>query len=179
MLLPVKLGRKIEKKQVMNCPVCNHPGLPDYQSVPSVCPNCKSDLIGFLLINQVEDERGSKLKRFKLLCAGLSIVLLIILIGSIFLLHASSKHDPGKSILQNDSTEYYSKLAADLKQELKDKPKTADVYYIIKKDDNLSEIAKLFYNDGSCTKQIMTDNNLQKGYNLLPGDTLIIKLKTK
>jgi len=92
---------------------------------------------------------------------------------------ARSTQYPEISIQQNDSTEYYSKLVKDLSQELSDKPKTADIYYIIKKDDNLSEIAKLFYNDGSRTEQIMTDNNLQKGYNLLPGDTLIIKLKTK
>jgi len=163
----------------MNCPVCNHPDLPDYYSVPSVCPNCKSELNGFFLIGEIEKESNSKLKRFKLLCAGLSIVLLLILIGSIFFLPTVSKHDPGKSIQQYDSTAYYSKLVAELKQELNVKPTTTEVYYIIKKNDNLSEIAKLFYNDGSRTKQIMTDNNLQKGYNLLPGDTLIIKIKTR
>ncbi len=163
----------------MECPVCNHPGLPDYHSVPSVCPNCRSDLKGFLLINQVEQESGSKLNRLKWIYAGIIFILIISLLGSIFLLSARSKHDSGVAIQQNDSTEYYSKLVKDLSQELSDKPKTADVYYIIKKDDNLSEIAKLFYNDGSRTEQIMTDNNLQKGYNLLPGDTLIIKLNTK
>jgi len=163
----------------MECPVCNHPGLPDYNSVPSVCPNCRSDLKGFLLINLVEKESESKFKRFKLLCAGLSIVLLISLIGSIFFLSSISRHDRGKSIRQNDSTEFYHTLVKDLRQELKEKPKTTDIYYIIKKNDNLSEIAKLFYNDGSLTQQIMTDNNLQKGYNLLPDDTLIIKIKTK
>jgi hypothetical protein len=163
----------------MNCPVCNHPGLPDYLSVPLVCPNCRTDLKGFLLMSKFEQESELKLKRFKLLCACLSIVLLIILIWSIFLLPAIVKHNPGKSIRQYDSTAYYRKLVADLKQELKGKPKTADVYYIIQRNDNLSEIAKLFYNDGSRIKQIMTDNNLQKGYNLLPGDTLIIKIKTK
>jgi nucleoid-associated protein YgaU len=170
---------KNEKKQVMNCPVCNYPGLPDYQSVRSVCPNCGSDLKGFLLINQVEQESESKLKRLKLLCAGLSVVLLIFLFGSIFLLTSISKQNPVKSNQQLDSTAYYSKLVKDLRQELMEKPKTAEVYYIIKRNDNLSQIAKLFYNDGSRTKQIMTDNNLQKGYNLLPGDTLILKIKTK
>ncbi|MFZ4549646.1 MAG: LysM peptidoglycan-binding domain-containing protein, partial [Bacteroidales bacterium] len=46
----------------------------------------------------------------------------------------------------------------------------------IKKDDNLSGIARLFYNDGTRTAEIMENNNLQKGYNLLPGDTLVIKI---
>jgi hypothetical protein len=163
----------------MNCPVCNHPGLPDYLSVPSVCPNCRSDLKGFLLISQVEQESESKLKRLKFIFAGVSLVLIILLIGSVFLVPVISKQEPEKPILKSDSTQYYSKLVANLKQELNSKPQTADIYYIIKKDDNLSEIAKLFYNDASLTQQIMTDNNLQKGYNLLPGDTLIIKLKTK
>jgi hypothetical protein len=163
----------------MNCPVCNHPGLPDYHVVPSVCPDCGSDLKGFLLIKEVEQESESKLKRLKFLFAGVSLVLLILLIGSIFFLPVNSKQKPEEPILKSDSTEYYRELVANLKQELKDKPATADVYYIIKKDDNLSEIAKLFYNDGSRSKQIMTDNSLQKGYNLLPGDTLIIKIKTK
>jgi nucleoid-associated protein YgaU len=94
-------------------------------------------------------------------------------------LPSNSTQSLEKAIQQNDSTEYYSKLVKDLRQELKDKPQTVDIYYIIKKDDNLSEIAKLFYNDGSLTNQIMTDNNLQKGYNMLPGDTLIIKIKTR
>jgi nucleoid-associated protein YgaU len=173
----------------MNCPVCNHPGLPDYHSVPTFCPDCKSDLIGFMILGQIvqESESGvkrireseSRIKRIKLLFAIVTSVLFILFIGLVLFLPAITNHKPDKSILQNDSIEYYLKLVKDLRQELKEKPKTADVYYIIKKDDNLSEIAKLFYNDGSRTKQIMTDNNLQKGYNLLPGDTLIIKIKTR
>jgi len=132
-----------------------------------------------MLIGQVELENESKLKRLKYLFAGVSLVLLILLIGSIFFFPVNSKQKPEEPILKSDSTEYYRKLVANLKQELQDKPTTADIYYIIKKDDNLSEIAKLFYNDGSRLEQIMTDNNLQKGYNLLPGDTLIIKIKTQ
>ena len=163
----------------MNCPVCNHPGLPDYHIVPSFCPNCKSDLKGFLLIGLVELESETKLKRLRFLLAGVSLGLLILLIGSIFFLPFILEQKPDKSILKSDSTEYYRKIMENLKQELKDQPKTADVFYIIKKDDNLSEIAKLFYNNSTLIKQIMTDNNLQKGYNLLPGDTLIIKIKTK
>jgi hypothetical protein len=173
----------------MECPVCNHPGLPDYRSVPVICPNCKSDLKGFMILGQVmlESESNGKIllqsesrfKRIKLLFAIVTSVLLILIVGLVLFLPANSNQSLEKAIQQNDSTEYYLKLVKDLRQELKGKPKTADVYYIIKKDDNLSEIAKLFYNDGSRTKQIMTDNNLQKGYNLLPGDTLIIKIKTR
>jgi len=172
----------------MNCPVCNHPGLPDYHSAPSFCPNCKSDLKGFMMLGQIVKESESngkillesksRIKRMKLLFAIVTPVLLILVICLILFLPGVSNHNPDKSIQQNDSTEYYSKLVKDLEQQLMKKPETADVYYIIKKDDNLSEIAKLFYNDGSRAKQIMKDNNLQKGYNLLPGDTLIIKLIT-
>jgi nucleoid-associated protein YgaU len=162
----------------MNCPVCNHPGVQDYHSVPSICPNCRSDLKGFMLIGQVELESASKLKSLKFLFAAVTFVLLFLLLGSVVFLPSVSRPRAEKPRLQNDSTQYYSKLVANLKQELNSKPKTADIYYIIKRNDNLSEIAKLFYNDGSRIKQIMTDNNLQKGYNLLPGDTLIIKVKT-
>jgi hypothetical protein len=173
----------------MNCPVCNHPGLPDYRSVPVLCPNCKSDLKGFMILGQIVEESEfnskilleseSRVKRIKLLFAIVTSVLLILIVGLILFLPSNSTQSLEKAIQQNDSTEYYSKLVKDLRQELKDKPQTVDIYYIIKKDDNLSEIAKLFYNDGSLTNQIMTDNNLQKGYNMLPGDTLIIKIKTR
>jgi nucleoid-associated protein YgaU len=173
----------------MNCPVCNHPDLPDYHSLPSICPNCKSDLKGFMILGQIVQESESnvkiildsesRVKRIKLLFAIVTLALFILLICLVLFLPAISSHKPGKFIRQNDSAEYYHKLVKDLRQELKAKPKTADVYYIIKKDDNLSEIAKLFYNDGSRTNQIMIDNNLQKGYNLLPGDTLIIKIKAR
>lgn len=173
----------------MECPVCNHPGLPDYRSVPVICPNCKSDLKGFMILGQVMLESEStgkvllqsesRVKRIKLLFAIVTSVLLILIAGLVLFLPSNSNQSHEKAIQQNDSTEYYSKLVKDLRQELKDKPQTVDIYYIIKKDDNLSEIAKLFYNNGSLTKQIMKDNNLQKGYNLLPGDTLIIRLKAQ
>ncbi len=164
----------------MNCPVCNHPALVEYNTVPSVCPNCNSDLKGFLLINTIEKEGESKLRRYKVILAGFSIVLMFILFGSILLMPSILKHiNKEKSIQQFDSTNYYKELVVDLKQELSLKSRTADICYIIKRNDNLSEIAKLFYNDASRTKQIMTDNNLQKGYNLLPGDTLIIKINSQ
>jgi nucleoid-associated protein YgaU len=173
----------------MECPVCNYPGLPDYHSVPSVCPSCKSDLKGFMILGQIVQESESnvkiklesesRIKRIKTLFVIVTLVLVILLIGLVLFLPNIYNYNPEKSIPQNDSTEYYSKLVKDLMQELNAKPTTADVYYIAKKDDNFSEIAKLFYNDGSRTKQIMTDNNLQKGYILQPGDTLIIKLKTQ
>ena len=124
-------------------------------------------------------ESESRIKRIKLLFAIVTSVLLILIVGLVLFLPSNSTQSLEKAIQQNDSTSYYSKLVKDLRQELMEKPKTADVYYVVKKNDNLSEIAKLFYNNGSQTKQIMTDNNLQKGYNLLPGDTLIIKIKTK
>ncbi len=161
----------------MECPVCYHPDLPDYQSVASTCPNCKSDLKGFRLIMQVEQENDAKLRWFKLLCGGLSITLIICFLGSFYLLNNSTQSP--KSLQKSDSTEYYSKLVKDLQQELKSKVETSDVYYTIKRDDNLSEISKLFYNDDSHINQIMIDNNLQKGYNILPGDKLIIKLKNQ
>ena len=75
-------------------------------------------------------------------------------------LPAIANQNPDKSIRQNDSTEYYLKHVKDIRQELKERSETADVYYIIKKDDNRWEIANLFYNDDLSTKQIMKDNNL-------------------
>lgn len=162
----------------MNCPVCKYPGLPDYYNVPSVCPNCRSDLKGFKLINEFEHKSESKLKRLKFLFAGVNLALLILLLGSVFFVPDYSKHKTDSARLQHDSMEYYKKLVTELKQESPSKPSTADIYYILKKGDNLSKIARLYHNNGSRVKQIMTDNNLKKGYNLLPGDTLIIKVKT-
>jgi hypothetical protein len=163
----------------MECPVCNHPDLPDYLSEPTCCPTCKSDLKGFLLVNLVEKESTLKLKRFKLLSSSIAIALLICILGSFIYFRNFAGDKPEKSIINVDSTEFYKKLAGELSQKLNEKAESVDVFYIIKKDDNLSEVAKLFFNDGSLVKQIMTDNNLQKGYNLLPGDTLIIKFKNQ
>jgi hypothetical protein len=166
----------------MECPVCNSPGLPDYRLVHSICPHCHSDLKGFMLIRQLEQvgfENEFKFKKLKLSFIVTAIVLSILLIGSILYIATRSKQEPGKPEFINDSTAYYITTIAELKQQLQVKPATVDIYYIVQKDDNLSKIAKLFYNNGFHTEQIMTDNNLHEGYNLLPGDTLIIKLKTK
>ena len=55
----------------MNCPVCDKSGLPDFTLNPTTCPQCNSDLSGFVVI-----EKG-KLKFHQILNRQKGLLLLI------------------------------------------------------------------------------------------------------
>jgi len=166
----------------MNCPVCDKSGLPDFTLNPTTCPQCNSDLSGFVVIEKGKLKFNQMLNRQKWLL--LLIAILVIISGILFIKRPNIKNYISEVQLK-DST--ILALNSELKQkaleiqQFKEQPKASDVIdfkYVVKKGDNLSKIAYFFYNNWEMYKKIETDNNLKHGSLILPNDTLTIKIKS-
>jgi hypothetical protein len=158
----------------MNCPICNKSGLPDYYNVPTVCPQCNSDLKAYLLLNNLSDKEKQTRTKWRILIISCSTILLLaIILFATF--HRVEKEKPVLSAT-NDSVYYLGKINS-LEQKIKsDSLKHSFFKYRIKRGDNLSAISYKFYNDWSKFKIIQEDNGLSSNYQLKIGDTLIIRL---
>jgi len=166
----------------MNCPVCDKSGLPDFTLNPTTCPQCNSDLSGFVVIEKGKLKFNQMLNRQKWLL--LLIAILVIISGILFIKRPNIKNYISEVQLK-DST--ILALNSELKQkaleiqQFKEQPKASDVIdfkYVVKKGDNLSKIAYFFYNNWEMYKKIETDKNLKHGSLILPNDTLTIKIKS-
>ena len=166
----------------MNCPVCDKSGLPDFTLNPTTCPQCNSDLSGFVVIEKGKLKFNQMLNRQKWLL--LLIAILVIISGILFIKRPNIQNYISEVQLK-DST--ILALNSELKQkaseiqQLKEQSKASNVIefkYVVKKGDNLSKIAYFFYNDWEMYKKIETDNNLKHGSLILPNDTLTIKIKS-
>jgi len=165
----------------MNCPVCDKSGLPDYTSNPTTCPQCNSDLSGFVLIEKGKHKFHQILNRQKWLL--LLIVILITISGISFFKRLDVQKYTYEVQLKNSTI---SALNSELNQkekeiqQLKEQSKASNVFefkYVVKKGDNLSKIAYIFFNDWEMYKTIQEDNNLKPGDLIMPKDTLTIKIK--
>lgn len=165
----------------MNCPVCNRPGLPDFTSYPTTCPQCDSDLSGFVVIEKGKLKFHQILNRQKWL---LLLIVLFIIISGISLIKRPNIQNYISEVHLKDST--ITALNSELQQkeseiqQLKKPSKTPNVIelkYVVKKGDNLSKIAYIFFNNWEMYKTIQEDNNLQNGDLIMPKDTLTIKIK--
>ncbi|MDY0278659.1 MAG: LysM peptidoglycan-binding domain-containing protein [Acholeplasma sp.] len=170
----------------MNCPVCNKSGLPDYTNIPVICPQCNSDLKGFIYIKQTSTNYSKSVKNQKFLISFSVLMFLILLISLFFHPFIKQKEDIQIATKNNDSIiiELSTELAAkelEIKELKYNSSNQQDInfLYIVKKGDNLSKIAYFFYNDWEMYKKIETDNNLKHGSLILPNDTLILKIKLK
>jgi len=166
----------------MNCPVCGKSGLPDFTLNPTTCPQCNSDLSGFVVIEKGKLKFNQMLNRQKWLL--LLIAIFVIISGILFIKRPNIKNYISEVQLK-DST--ILALNSELKQkaleihQFKEQSKASDVIdfkYVVKKGDNLSKIAYFFYNNWEMYKKIETDNNLKHGSLILPNDTLTIKIKS-
>lgn len=181
----------------MNCPICDKAGLAEDAQF---CPQCDSDLSGFVLVKKVatkqsalndnqkkitEQLQKSQTTKRIIIVASLCGVLLITSFG--FWLYsektsaysqelnlAKSEKDSLQKIV-TDKQATITKLEAE-KQQL-EKQETS-IKYVVRKGDNLIKISRFFYGNDNQYREIMKDNNLQESnYTLFAGDTLTIKLK--
>ena len=170
----------------MNCPVCNKSGLPDYTNIQVVCPQCNSDLKGFIFIEQTKDNYSKSIKKQKYFIS-ISVLMFFVLLISLFF-HPFIKQTGDIQIATKNNDSIINTISAELSakeleiKQLKDNSsiqQEIDFLYIVKRGDNLSKIAYFFYNDWEMYKKIENDNNLKHGSLILPNDTLIIKIKLK
>jgi hypothetical protein len=170
----------------MKCPVCDKPGLPNYKVSPAICPQCNSDLGGF---DQIEKTRitFNNIRKQRLSLLIISVVVICILVGSYFI-HPIRKttKEFQQEIYKADSllTSLNIEIAnkdLEIQKLSKDgsKPEIISIPYVVKKDDNLSEIAYFFYGNWEMFLRIQQDNDLKPDQLLMPKDTLIINIDLK
>lgn len=164
------------EKLEINCPICNKSGLPDYKTIPTICPQCNSDLKGFLLIENAIKEKKTTFRKGVFISASIFIVILIV---SYFLIPINRNRQINDVNLTSDSVSILKDRLLIMQNKISIKQDKVLFRYIVKKGDNLSKIAYSFYNDWSMYKQIMVDNKIKDGAILMPNDTLVINLKFK
>lgn len=159
----------------MNCPICNKSGLPDFNTIHIICPQCNSDLKVFLIIEGLK-KKEQKLK------IGRQVYLFIIAVSIIslglgFSFSWFSNKAPIKIASSSDSLSVY-RIQTDIQKHkrLADSIRFSQFKYKIKHGDNLSKIAYSFYNDWTMYKVIQKDNNMGANTRLVVGDSLIINL---
>ena len=163
-----------------NCPICDKGGLPDFRVVPTSCPQCNTDLRGFILIEQIKKDHELRLNKQKWLYIPISMILLISLVSIIIFKPQKNNIDSPSAFVNKDSTMYFKQKVDSINSILvQHEQNLVTTKYIVKKGDNLSKIAYIFFGDWSKYKQIMIDNNLTENDKLMPYDTLIIKLYAK
>lgn len=166
----------------MNCPVCDKSGLPDFTLNPTTCPQCNSDLSGFVVIEKGKLKFHQILNRQKWL---LLLIAILVIISSISFIKRPNIQKYASEVQIKDSiiTALNSELNQKEKeiQQLKEPSKVSneiEFKYVVKKGDNLSKIAYIFFNDWEMYKTIQEDNNLKPGDLIMPKDTLTIKIKS-
>ena len=166
----------------MNCPVCDKSGLSDFTSNPITCPQCNSDLSGFVVIEKGKLKYHQILNRQKWL---LLLIAILIIISGISYFKRPNIQKYTSEVQLKDST--ITTLNTELNQkeieikQLQEPLKASNVIefkYVVKKGDNLSKIAYIFFNDWEMYKSIQEDNNLKPGDLIMPQDTLTIKIKS-
>lgn len=166
----------------MNCPVCNKSGLPNFRSEPIVCPQCNSDLKGYMVLEKTNKTYKTTVRKQR----NISVValFLIFIVAVVFILTARQKSIVSTPVTNNQDSTINVLQKEILNQEQKIKElqttnlnKQSTAYkYVVKNGDNLSKLAYIFYNDWQEYTRIEKDNNLTSGELIHPGDTLIIKL---
>jgi nucleoid-associated protein YgaU len=180
----------------MNCPICDKVGL---AKDATFCPQCNSDLSGFIAIQKVathqqnlEKEQTiiqellqkSKLQRRNLILWSSFLVLLTI---GVFLglNHSKSNNSFTELPVNQGNTDSLQiivienqRLINTIKMENERlKSHTETLKYVVRKGDNLSKIARFFYNKETHYRKIMDDNNLRNNPTIAVGDSLIINLE--
>lgn len=170
-----KLQKNID---IMDCPICKKSGLPDYTMNSINCPQCNSDLKGFLLIAKIQQESVKQKRRKKRYY--FFIILTTVLILCVLAIIRSNNNIRRERVIIYDSISYYKeRLRVSLSEKKDAVIPPLKFTYVIKRGDNLSKIAQYFYNDWTQYKRIEQDNQLGSDHVLMPKDTIYLYLKAE
>jgi hypothetical protein len=160
-----------------NCPICNKPDIGNYLTEHVVCPQCNSNLKGFMLFSLSERRNKSKLRNLYFGFSSLLLLLLIVLVFSFSRKNDVMKYSENSNYVVSDTIKYYEGVIEKIKQDQSQVLKNiSTLNYIVKSGDNLSKIAQFFYNDWRKYKLIEQENNLSPNHILMPNDSLKISL---
>ena len=179
----------------MNCPICDKAGLSENATS---CPQCESDLSGYILIEKIRTQQGELEERHQALSSEvvnekvkkrnlvmLSSVLLLACLGFGAWLYTSQGtkivDDNHTKVLRDSFLAVIEEKDAQINSFENEKVNAKDeeiaIKYVIKKGDNLMKIARFFYNDEARYHDIVETNNLTANTPILIGDTLTLNLK--
>ena len=164
----------------MICPVCQKAGIRDEDRT---CPQCNSDLSQLKLVTQLEFKIRKWKKKNTVLFSGFTLLILILITIIVYTKVSFNRESRFNSTMINrtDSVEYYrQKYISTLKEanDYKDS-NLAKVYinYRVKKGDNLSSLALIFYDDIKLVSKIAEDNNLKNMDYISVNQILKIEIK--
>jgi hypothetical protein len=171
----------------MNCPICDKAGLAEDAKF---CPQCDSNLSGFVLLKKVTTKQDVLKNTQKQVTEQLhksqtakKRIIVVSLLGSVLLascgfwLYSEKTSAYNQVIKEKDSLQNVvaEKQATINKLEIQNQE--TSIKYVVRKGDNLIKISRIFYANGNQYREIIKDNNLQENHTLFAGDTLTIKLK--
>lgn len=159
------------------CPVCGKPDIPDYHKEDVTCPQCKSDLSIYRVIDSIpEENRG-----FNIWKAISAVAILATAVCGFFLLQNKTSGISGGSYISKnqDQEELISQLTDSIKtlqtEIQKVETKSTSYPYIVRRGDSYCLISKKIYGTELRAEEIAINNNRTLQTPLFVGDTLNIK----
>ncbi len=155
----------------IKCPVCGKPGIPDYHNEDVVCPQCKSDLSIYRVIDNIPEAKSGR-NIWKpvsavafLAAAAMGVLLLTQKPKSQIDMAMVSQLKDSISVLnkQIDSNEGNS-----IKESI-------GFPYVVRRGDSYCLISRRLYGVDSHAEEIAKNNNRSLDTSLNIGDTLYIK----
>ena len=155
------------------CPVCGKPGIPNYHNNDVICPQCKSDLSIYRVIDKIPEEKtGFNIwKPISAVALVATAVCGFFLFQNISDITTESVEDKkvGTTIFQlRDSI---ATLQTTLK---KTENRSVPFPYIVRKGDSFWSISQKMYGVGSKARIIAEDNNKTIHSPIYIGDTIFI-----
>lgn len=155
----------------IKCPVCGKPGISDYHKEDVICPQCKSDLSIYRVIDSIPEKPGPNI--WKPISA---VALAATAVCGFLLLHNGKT---GNTIETNVNQQEISMLrdsVSILKNELKEtKSKSASYQYVVRKGDSYWSISQKMYGTGTRAEELANANNRSIDEPIIVGDTIYIK----
>lgn len=159
----------------IKCPVCGKPGIPDYHEEDVVCPQCKSDLSIYRVIDHISDSSSeTDARKWKILSAVALVAAAVC--GILLLINAQQPNNPAQDLSRlNQLTDSVTMLKMDLQKLQNSQPPSTSFYYVIRRGDSYWLISKKLYGTGIKAGEIASSNNKTLQTPLYVGDTLKIK----
>lgn len=155
----------------IKCPVCGKPDIADYHKEDVVCPQCKSDLSIYRVIDNIPSSGKSNI--WKPISA---VAILAAAVCGFLLLNSKPDTPPSRPndteiIALRDSI---SALTAQLKEKDHSRLSVSSFNYVIRRGDSYWSISKKFYGTGTKAEEIANLNGQTLESPLIVGDTLKI-----
>jgi hypothetical protein len=161
------------------CPVCGKSGLPDFNSMPIICPQCNSDLEVLYLLQNLKHGPGIRNNNKKILIWSVISMVFLVFSIAIFILNANievlmrDNQNLNKSLLE--AKDSLVRLDYEKRAQISHTDSTS-FFYHVKEGDNLFKISAFFYAKGERYIDILKWNKIEKPYTLNVGQVLEIKL---